>query len=134
MTANRIAIFDTTLRDGEQSPGCSMTPQEKLRMARALEGLGLDVIEAGFAIASRGDATAIRNVSREVRGACIASMARACSQDIESAAHALEPANRARIHIVLASSDLHLEYKLKISRSEALNRAAAAVKLARTYV
>jgi 2-isopropylmalate synthase len=134
MTGNRIEFFDTTLRDGEQSPGCSMTPTEKLRMARALEALGLNVIEAGFAIASKGDETAIRSISREVRGPCITSMARACTQDIEAAARALEPAHRARIHIVLASSDLHLQHKLRISRSEALSRAAAAVRLARTYV
>jgi 2-isopropylmalate synthase len=111
-----------------------MTPQEKLRMARALEALGVDVIEAGFAIASKGDATAIRNISKEARGPCIASMARARSQDIEAAARSLEPAHRSRIHIVLASSDLHLQYKLRISRREALDQAFSSVRLARTYV
>jgi len=134
MTPDRIHFFDTTLRDGEQSPGCSMTIQEKLTMAHALEELGVDVVEAGFAIASDGDFEAIRAVARGVRHPRIASLARARTQDIESAARALEPAHRPRIHIFLASSDLHLEYKLKITRAQALEQTAHAVRLARTYV
>jgi 2-isopropylmalate synthase len=130
MVADRILFLDTTLRDGEQSPGCSMDSQEKLRMAHALEALGVDVIEAGFAMASEGDSLAIAAISREVRGPCIASMARAHQSDIEAAARALGRARRSRIHVVLASSDIHLEFKLKITRSEALDRAHTSVRSA----
>jgi 2-isopropylmalate synthase len=131
---DRVFFFDTTLRDGEQSPGCSMTTPEKLRMAHALEALGVDIVEAGFAIASPGDFAAISSICREVRGPRIASLARTRSEDIQAAARALESADRARIHIFLASSDIHLEHKLKIRRAEALDQADAAVRLARTYV
>jgi 2-isopropylmalate synthase len=134
MTPDRIVFLDTTLRDGEQSPGCSMTMEEKLRMARALEELGVDVIEAGFAIASEGDSRAVKAISEEIRGPIIGSMARARREDIEAAARALEGARRSRIHIVLASSDLHLEYKLKITRAEALAQAGSAIRLACGYV
>jgi 2-isopropylmalate synthase len=134
MISDRIIFFDTTLRDGEQSPGCSMTVAEKLRMAHALEALGVDVIEAGFAIASEGDSKAIKAIGREVRNPIITSLARARKQDIEAAAIALEPARRSRIHLVLASSDIHLEYKLKITRAEALEQADAFVRLACRYV
>src|ERR1700677_4798366 len=131
---DRVFFFDTTLRDGEQSPGCSMTTPEKLRMAHALEGLGVDILEAGFAIASPGDFAAISSVCREVRGPRIASLARARSEDIQAAARSLEGADRSRIHVFLASSDIHLEHKLKIRRAEALEQADASVRLARTYV
>jgi 2-isopropylmalate synthase len=134
MTYDYIHFFDTTLRDGEQSPGCSMTIQEKLTMAHALEELGVDVLEAGFATASDGDFEAIRSVSQTVRGPRIASLSRTRRQDIETAARALEHAHRSRIHIFLASSDLHLEYKLKITRAQALEQTGQAVRLARTYV
>jgi 2-isopropylmalate synthase len=134
MISDRIIFFDTTLRDGEQSPGCSMTVAEKLQMAHALEALGVDVIEAGFAIASEGDSKAIKAIGREVRNPIITSLARARKQDIEAAAIALEPARRSRIHLVLASSDIHLEYKLKITRAEALEQADAFVRLACRYV
>ncbi len=131
---DRIFFFDTTLRDGEQSPGCSMNTPEKLRMAHALEALGVDIIEAGFAIASPGDFAAIRSICQEIRGPRIASLARARSEDIEAAARSLEGADRSRIHIFLASSDIHLEHKLKIRRAEALEQVDASVRLARTYV
>jgi 2-isopropylmalate synthase len=131
---DRVFFFDTTLRDGEQSPGCSMNTPEKLRMAHALEALGVDIIEAGFAIASPGDFAAISSICGEVRGPRIASLARARSEDIQAAARSLEGANRSRIHIFLASSDIHLEYKLKIQRAEALEQVDASVRLARTYV
>jgi 2-isopropylmalate synthase len=134
MESHPVIFFDTTLRDGEQSPGCSMNAQEKLRMAHALAELGVDVIEAGFAISSEGDFRSIESISSEVRGPSIGSMARASQTDIEAAARALEHAHRSRIHIVLASSDLHLEYKLKISRAQALERAASSVRAARRYV
>jgi len=131
---NHVAFFDTTLRDGEQSPGCSMTTQEKLTMAHALEDLGVDIIEAGFAMASEGDFAAIATITQAVRKPRIASLARAKSEDIEMAARALQFAERSRIHVFLASSDLHLEYKLKIGRQEALDRTAESVRLARSFV
>ena len=130
----KVYFFDTTLRDGEQSPGCSMTTPEKLRMAHALEALGVDVIEAGFAIASPGDFAAIRSVCQAVRGPRIASLARARKDDIEAAAKSVETADRARIHVFLASSDIHLDHKLRISRAEALEQADATVRQARSYV
>src|SRR6202522_4291489 len=134
MNQDRVYFFDTTLRDGEQSPGCSMTTPEKLRMAHALEALGVDIIETGFAIASPGDFAAINSICREVRGPRIASLARTRKEDIQAAARSLDDADRSRIHIFLASSDIHLEHKLKIRRPEALEQADAAVRLARTYV
>jgi len=130
---NHVAFFDTTLRDGEQSPGCSMTTQEKLTMAHALEDLGVDIIEAGFAMASEGDFAAIATITQAIRKPRIASLARAKTEDIEMAARALQFAERSRIHVFLASSDLHLEYKLKISRQEALDRTAESVRLARSF-
>jgi 2-isopropylmalate synthase len=131
---NHVAFFDTTLRDGEQSPGCSMTTQEKLTMAHALEDLGVDIIEAGFAMASEGDFAAISTITQAIRKPRITSLARAKNEDIEMAARALQFADRSRIHVFLASSDLHLEYKLKIGRQEALDRTAESVRLARSYV
>jgi 2-isopropylmalate synthase len=132
MTSNHVAFFDTTLRDGEQSPGCSMTTQEKLTMAHALEDLGVDIIEAGFAMASEGDFAAIATITQAIRKPRITSLARARTEDIEMAARSLQFADRARIHVFLASSDLHLEYKLKISRAEALELTGESVRLARS--
>ena len=129
---NHVFIFDTTLRDGEQSPGCSMTTQEKLTMAHALEDLGVDILEAGFAMASEGDFAAIATITQAIRKPRIASLARAKSEDIVMAARSLEHADRARIHVFLASSDLHLEYKLKMSREQALAQAAESVSQARS--
>jgi 2-isopropylmalate synthase len=134
MSSNHVAFFDTTLRDGEQSPGCSMTTQEKLTMAHALEDLGVDIIEAGFAMASEGDFAAIATITQAVKKPRIASLARAKTEDIEMAARALQFADRARIHVFLASSDLHLEYKLKISRAQALELCGESVRLARSLV
>src|ERR1700753_2798262 len=131
--SNQIVFFDTTLRDGEQSPGCTMHHSEKVRMAHQLARLGVDIIEAGFAIASQGDSNSIRAIAREVRGTRIASLARCKREDIEAAARSIEPAERSRIHTFLASSDLHLEAKLKISRTEALHQAGECVRLARTF-
>ncbi len=132
MIQNHLAFFDTTLRDGEQSPGCSMTTQEKLTMAHALEDLGVDIIEAGFAMASEGDFAAIATITQAIRKPRITSLARAKTEDIEMAARALQFADRARIHVFLAASDLHLEYKLKISRAEALELCGESVRLARS--
>ena len=131
---NQIVFFDTTLRDGEQSPGCTMHPAEKLRLAHQLAALGVDILEAGFAIASTGDSDSIREIARQVRGPRIASLARCKREDIEAAARSVEPAASSRIHVFLASSDLHLEAKLKVSRSQALDQVAEAVLFARTFV
>src|SRR5260370_27487911 len=131
-SSNQIVFFDTTLRDGEQSPGCTMHHDEKLRMAHQLADLGVDVIEAGFAIASQGDSDSIRKIAREVRGARIASLARCKREDIEAAARAVEPPAKSRIHTFLAHSDLHLEAKLKITRAEPLEHAAEPRRPART--
>lgn len=133
MQPKRIFFFDTTLRDGEQSPGCSMYIAEKLRLARQLEKLGVDVIEAGFAVASEGDSAAVAEVARNVRGPRIASLSRAKEEDILAAARALEHADRSRIHIFLASSDIHLEYKLRATREQAAEMADKAVRFARKY-
>jgi len=129
----QIVFFDTTLRDGEQSPGCTMHHGEKLRMAHQLAALGVDVLEAGFAIASDGDLESIRAIAREVRGPRITSLARCKREDIEAAARAIEPAPVNRIHVFLASSDLHLEAKLRITREQALEQAAQSVELACQY-
>jgi 2-isopropylmalate synthase len=133
-SSNQIVFFDTTLRDGEQSPGCTMHHDEKLRMAHQLAALGVDILEAGFAIASDGDFNAVHTIAREVKGTRIASLARCKREDIEAAARAVEPAASNRIHVFLASSDLHLEAKLKITREQALEQAAESVRLARTFV
>src|SRR5580704_2330950 len=134
MSANQqIVFFDTTLRDGEQSPGCTMHHGEKLRMAHQLAALGVDVLEAGFAIASAGDLESIRAIAKEVRGPRITSLARCKRDDIEAAARAIEPAPVNRIHVFLASSDLHLEAKLKMTRAQALDQAAESVAMACRY-
>jgi len=128
----RIKIFDTTLRDGEQSPGCSMNLSEKVRLARQLERLGVDVIEAGFPIASQGDFEAVRAVARECRAASVAGLARTTEADILRAWEALEGAARPRIHTFVATSDIHLEHKLRKTRSEVLRMTREAVRLARS--
>src|SRR6202035_1190936 len=133
MELKRIRIFDTTLRDGEQSPGCSMNVQEKLRLAHQLDRLGVDIIEAGFPIASEGDFAAVQAIAAAVRRPVIAGLARACAADIERAWQALDDAKHPRIHIFLATSDIHLKYKLRISRQQCLEQAAAAVRLAKTF-
>jgi 2-isopropylmalate synthase len=132
--SDRVYIFDTTLRDGEQSPGCSMTVPEKLRMATKLVDLGVDILEAGFPIASDGDFEAVDAVSREFPWASVAALARACPLDIERAAKSLVNARRPRIHTFIATSDVHLQYKLKKSRQQVLDEATAAVELARRHV
>jgi 2-isopropylmalate synthase len=133
MTGKRIAVFDTTLRDGEQSPGCSMNLAEKLRMARQLDELGVDVIEAGFPIASDGDFAAVKAVARECRQVTVAALCRTSAADVKRAAESLENAARPRIHTFVATSDLHLEYKLKKTRAEVIEMTREAVSLAREY-
>ena len=132
-TAARITIFDTTLRDGEQAPGFSLDVPAKLSMARALDALGVDIIEAGFPIASPADAEAVRQIAATVRRPVIAALARTRAQDIDEAGRSLAPAERSRIHTFLATSDLHLQAKLRISRDECLAQAVDAIKLARRY-
>ena len=128
---DRIAIFDTTLRDGEQAPGFSMNVEEKLKMARQLERLQVDVIEAGFPIASEGDFEAVKKISAEIRSTTIAGLSRAVSADIDRCWQAMEGAAHPRIHTFLATSDIHLKYKLNKSRGEALDIAVKAVERAR---
>ena len=128
---DRIAIFDTTLRDGEQAPGFSMNVEEKLKMARQLERLQVDIIEAGFPVASEGDFEAVKKISAEIKGATIAGLARAVPVDIDRCWQALEHAVRPRIHTFLATSDIHLKYKFNKTRGEALDIAVKAVERAR---
>jgi 2-isopropylmalate synthase len=132
-TPARVIVFDTTLRDGEQAPGFSLDVPAKLAMARALDTLGVDIIEAGFPIASPADAEAVRQIAASVRRPVIAALARTRASDIEEAARALAPAERPRIHTFLATSDLHLSAKLRITRDECLASAVGAVTLARRF-
>src|SRR5436305_10999672 len=129
----RITIFDTTLRDGEQSPGCSMNISEKLHLAYSLDALGVDVIEAGFPVASEGDFSAVQLICREIRRPTIAALARCKEQDVRRAGEAVSEAERPRIHTFLATSDIHLEYKLKITRAECLEQARTGVALAKSF-
>mgnify|MGYP000070430757 CR=1 FL=1 len=131
--ATRIKIFDTTLRDGEQTPGVNLNIQEKLEIARQLARLGVDVIEAGFAIASPGDFEAVKAVAQNIKGVTIASLSRAVEKDIDRAWEAVQYAERPRIHTFIATSDIHMKYKLKMTEQEVLERAVAAVKYAKKY-
>jgi len=131
---SHVHIFDTTLRDGEQSPGFSMNTSEKIRMAKQLAELGVDIIEAGFPIASKGDLEAVKAVSAEVRDVPIAALARARKEDILAAAEALKGAKEPRMHVFLATSDLHLQVKLHMTREQALEAISNSIKLARNYV
>ena len=134
MSMSNIIIFDTTLRDGEQSPGASMTLDEKVRIAKALERLRVDVIEAGFAIASPGDFAAVAAVAAAVRDARVCSLARAKREDIEKAAAALGSAVAPRIHTFIATSPIHMQYKLRLQPEQVIEHAVQAVKLARQKV
>jgi 2-isopropylmalate synthase len=128
----RITVFDTTLRDGEQSPGCSMNQPEKLRLAHQLDRLGVDVIEGGFPIASDGDFESVKAIASVVRRPIIAGLARACRPDIERAWEALQHAARPRIHVFLATSDIHLQYKLRITRNQCVEQAWEAIRFAKS--
>jgi len=130
---DRLIIFDTTLRDGEQSPGAAMTKEEKIRIARQLERLGVDVIEAGFAAASPGDADAIKAIAQIVQNSTVCSLARANEKDVRAAGEAIRPAKHGRIHTFIATSPIHMEKKLRMTPDEVVERAIAAVKLAREY-
>ncbi len=133
MSQDRVIIFDTTLRDGEQSPGCSMNLTEKVRMANKLQDLGVDVIEAGFPIASEGDFAAVRAVAAQCRKVKVAALCRTAEQDVARAAEALKHAVHPRIHTFCATSDIHLEHKLKKTRSEVIEMTRAAVSQARDF-
>ena len=133
MAKDRLIIFDTTLRDGEQSPGFSMNTDEKIRLARQIEALGADIIEAGFPIASDDDAHAVELIAQEIRRPVIAALARCNPADIERAGESLRPAERSRIHTFIATSDLHLERKLRIGRDECLQAVTDGVTQARGY-
>src|SRR5438874_13028445 len=132
-TPARVVVFDTTLRDGEQAPGFSMDVPAKLAMARSLDALGVDILEAGFPIASPADSEAVRQIAGAVRRPVIAALARTRRLDIEEAARALEPAARSRIHTFLATSDLHLTTKLRMTREACLEAAVDGVRLARQF-
>jgi 2-isopropylmalate synthase len=134
MDDNRVIIFDTTLRDGEQSPGISLNTAEKLEIAHQLARLGVDVIEAGFPIASPGDFEAVRAIAREVHGPVVAGLARAHSADIERAADAVREAERPRIHTFISTSDIHIEHQLQSTREDVLGQARAAVAHAKSFV
>ena len=131
---DRLVIFDTTMRDGEQSPGASMTKDEKIRIGKALEKMRVDVIEAGFAAASPGDFEAIEAVAQHVRDSTICSLARAVDRDLEHAAAALKKAERARIHTFIATSPIHMQYKLRMEPDQVVEQAVYAVKKARGFV
>src|SRR6266498_874997 len=133
MAKDKVKIFDTTLRDGEQAPGFSLRPAEKLLLARQLELLGVDIIEAGFPIASPADAEAVRTIATEIRGPIIACLARCHRADLEKAAWSIKPAAQGRIHTFIATSDLHLSAKLRITREQCLEAAVDAVRYARHH-
>jgi len=133
MADNKVCIFDTTLRDGEQAPGYSMNLEEKIRMAQQLRNLGVDILEAGFAIASPGDFQSVKEIAAAVDDTVVASLSRALTKDIDAAWEAVKAAKRPRIHTFLATSDLHLQYKLKMTREHALQQAVDMVKYARNY-
>jgi len=129
----QIKIFDTTLRDGEQSPGYSMNKKEKLKLAHQLERLRVDVIEAGFPISSEGDFETVKEIARQIKSTTVAALCRTTDIDIETAASSLEPAEKPRIHTFIATSDIHMKYKLKKSRDEVIESAVKGVELARKY-
>jgi len=133
MGQDQVRIFDTTLRDGEQAPGFSLRPSEKLELARQLDALGVDIIEAGFPIASPADAEAVRTIATEIRRPVIACLARCHKADLERAAWALEPAEQGRIHTFIATSDLHLQAKLRMTREQCLEAAVESVRFARHH-
>ena len=132
-TNNRVIIFDTTMRDGEQSPGASMTKEEKLRLARQLEKLGVDVIEAGFAAASPGDFESVNAIAKIITNATVCSLARAVENDVRKAGEAVFPAPKKRIHVFIATSPIHMEYKLKMKPKQVVEAAVKAVKIAKEY-
>src|SRR5882757_2944373 len=130
---NRVHIFDTTLRDGEQSPGISLNPQEKLEIAHQLARLGVDVMEAGFPIASPGDFAGVESIARNVQGPVICGLARTHKADVDAAWNAIKDSERPRIHTFIATSDIYLEHQLQTTRDDVKGQAKAAVALAKSY-
>jgi 2-isopropylmalate synthase len=137
MEPEKVIIFDTTLRDGEQAPGCSLGPSAKLQVAEQLYRLGVDVIEGGFPVSSKGDLEAVKNIAKTVGrqpdAPEICGLARCVKGDIEACAEAVEPAKRPRIHVFIATSEIHLEHKLHMSHEQLLARAVESVKFARKF-
>ena len=130
---NRVIIFDTTMRDGEQSPGASMTKEEKIRIARQLEKMGVDVIEAGFAAASPGDFDSVNAIAKIITKSTVCSLARAVENDVRKAGEAVSPAPKKRIHTFIATSPIHMEHKLKMKPQQVIDAAVKAVKIAKEY-
>ena len=130
---DNLVIFDTTLRDGEQSPGASMNVSEKLRIAKVLEKLNVDVIEAGFPIASRGDFDAVFNISSNIKNSTICALARAIEKDIDAAGEAIKPAKSSRIHTFIATSEIHMQKKLGMSKKEVIDQAVKSIKRIKKY-
>ena len=130
----RIYIFDTTLRDGEQTPGVSLNPQEKLEIAKQLESLGVDVIEAGFPVASNGDFEAVKLIAQNIKNSTVAALARCAKGDIDRAFEAIKYAPKKRIHVFLATSDLHMKYKLNMTEDEVLEKAINMVAVSYTHL
>src|SRR5208283_5213334 len=131
MKNDKVLIFDTTLRDGEQAPGATMSPEEKLEIAYSLERLGVDIIEAGFPASSKGDFNSVQNVARQLKKSCVCGLARCITKDIDAVIDAVKPAKYKRIHIFLATSEIHLRHQLKKTQDEIVNMAVASVKYAR---
>ena len=134
MDKNKIIVFDTTLRDGEQSPGCSMNTEEKIKVALQLEKLGVDVIEAGFAAASPGDFDAVSRIAEIIKNSSICSLSRAIENDIKQSGLAVSKAPKHRIHTFIATSPIHMKYKLKMTPDEVIKRAIHAVQYAKKFV
>ena len=134
MDGNRVYIFDTTLRDGEQVPGCQLNTIEKIQVAKALESLGVDVIEAGFPVSSPGDFNSVVEISKAVTWPTVCALTRAVQKDIDVAAEALQHAKKKRIHTGIGTSDQHIRYKFNSNREEIIERAVRAVKYARQLV
>src|SRR5210317_1435069 len=134
MSKEKVYIFDTTLRDGEQVPGCKLDTTQKLVIAERLDQLGVDVIEAGFPISSPGDFRSVSEIARVVRNATVCGLTRSVKKDIDVAAEALKHAKRPRIHTGIGTSDSHIKYKFRATREEVLERAVEAVKYAKSYV
>ena len=134
MQTKKINIFDTTLRDGEQVPGCKLNTKEKIQLALALEDLGVDIIEAGFPISSPGDFSSVEEIAKVIKNATVCGLSRAVEKDIQAAGEALKYARRPRIHTGIGTSDSHIRAKFKATREEILERAIQAVKWARSWV
>src|SRR5690348_12894120 len=134
MASDKIYIFDTTLRDGEQVPGCKLNTKEKVELALKLEELGVDIIEAGFPISSPGDFESVKQIAKAVKNATVCGLTRAVEKDIEVAAEALKPAARPRIHTGIGSSDIHIKYKFNTTRENILERAERGTRFAKKFV